>query len=206
MALLSLNDWKTRYRKASGSSQDTRLTAWLSAWEAMFLERIGVPVNDAGTRTLDQATYTMVYGSDDFDMRLQRGAGGWVVPPVVEWSTTTLHSSTDGEFTSSELHASDEYDDRQTRDPRSVRVKLRPAYSFADGCEVQLVGTGGYSTVPDRYVHAFGLALDWFDRRWENLGLRSLSVDNRPTQSFTVEELPPHIVELIDACRMPWRL
>jgi len=206
MALLDLSDWKAQYRKAPGDTQDTRLTAWMAAWEEVFLERIGVPENDAGTLTLDQATYTVVYGDDDFDMRLTRGGGGSVIPPMVGWTTTTLHSSTDGEFTSTELHDSDEYDDRNTRNPSQVKVKLRPAYSFAEGCEVQLVGVGGYAVVPNRFKHAFGAALDWFDRRWETRGEKSESVQGTPSRSFTVEDLPPDIVELIDACRMPWRL
>jgi len=207
MALLSLADFKSLYwhGDASDTTQDTRLTAWLAAWEDAFLEHIGVPVNDADTRTLDSATYTVIYTSQ-YDTRVARGPAGHVVPPVVPWSTTGLFSSSDGAFAdASDEFTSGEYDDRMPNSPIHARVKLRPGYSFAESDEVKLVGTGGYSTVPDRFVYAFGLTMDWWDRVNDHRTIRSKTVERTPTASFRAEDLPPDLRGLMDALRMPWK-
>lgn len=207
MALLSLSDFKSLYwhGESDDTSQDTRLTAWLAAWEDVFLEYLGVPVNDGGTRTLDSSTYTVIYTSH-FDVTVSRGSGGYVVPPVIPWATTGLFSSSDGAFAdASDEFTSGQYDDRMTSDPSQVRVKLRPGYAFGESDEVKLVGTGGYSTVPDRYVYAFGLTMDWWDRVNDHRTIRSKTVERTPTASFRAEDLPPDLLMVMDALRMPWK-
>ncbi len=158
MALLTPAQVREHYPSLAGTSDDTLVATLCSRVDGLLAAWCGYPRTDAGTRTLEDATYTEHLGRPALDDRVLR----LTIAPIV--SVTSVHIDAGLEYGAETLVDSSAYQVLESSGELVLPSASTTAWSRVDRAN-RVVYVAGFVTTPPELVAIAALAVrDLMDR------------------------------------------
>jgi hypothetical protein len=189
MALLSAAEFRGYYPLLTGTAEDTAVGTVVSSVGALMARTCGYPRSDAGTWTMESATYTRYYDGPTLRHPRCLDLGLW---PVV--SVTSAHADADWAYGADTLIASGDLVLDGARGllwiaPTTTGSAATAWLDVARANKVVLVA--GYATVPDdlKWLCAQAVRHAWDRRRVQGVSAHQMGGDQQ-TVTDTDDVLP----------------
>ena len=159
MAIITAAEARVYCRVISGTGEDATFNTLISRADAAFASYIGIPAaTTGGSASIEDATHTIYLdGPGGQELRL---------PYLPVQSITSIHDSTDRDYTSTDLVAASDYD--LFGDEALVRLKddsTHGSWSVTKRA-IKVVAVIGFASIPEAIKHAAGLQVaHWFQSR-----------------------------------------
>ena len=189
---------------AGGSIQSTEtgMSDLISRAGILIARWCGYPGASAGVApTMESATYTHYSNTS---LVIVKSSRVLVLEPYPITAITSIHDDPDEEYTSADLVASSDYNQRGLHG-EIIRLKadsLHGGWSRSDHA-IKVVYTAGFSSVPDDLTHAATeLVLHLFNLRSKR-GTSATSSPDGLNITYRSERIPDHVKEMLAQYRLP---